>query len=123
VKRVMNGIARDRRRAPARVRSIQDIFGILPKVPRVIDFPRGLYRKCAGEDAFLAHVPVALLRAAHGDRITSRVRGKALTVDLRDEVIAFPLFFRRVWEPNEMVLRSALEGTHNAKNLLLRREA
>jgi FkbM family methyltransferase len=70
----------------------------------VINLLRKVYKKVAGEDAFLAHLPLVLLRAARGDRTTIRVGTKLLTVDLRDEVIAFHLVFRKVWEPNETAL-------------------
>jgi len=70
----------------------------------VIDLSRRLYRKIAGEDAFLAHLPLALVRAVRGDHITVRVGTKLLTVDLRDDVISFHLVFRRRWEPNETAL-------------------
>jgi FkbM family methyltransferase len=70
----------------------------------VIDFSRKLYRKIAGEDAFLAHLPLALMRTVRGDHVTVLVGTKLLTVDLRDDVIAFHLVFRRTWEPNETAL-------------------
>lgn len=67
----------------------------------MIDLSRRLYRTLAGKDAYLAHVPLAALRAIRGNFATVTVGGKRLTVDLRDDVMGFHLAFRRIWEPNE----------------------
>ena len=67
----------------------------------MIELSRRLYRRFAGQDAFIAHVPLAVLRAIHGDFATVRVGDRKITVDLRDDILAFHLYFSRVWEPNE----------------------
>ncbi len=63
---------------------------------------RAIYRRAIGRDANVSDVPLLLLRALYGERVSVRTKsGFQIQVDTRDRYVAFKLWRTRAYEASE----------------------
>jgi FkbM family methyltransferase len=76
--------------------------------PPVVVALRRIYRRFAGPEASLTHVPRAILRCMFGNDFTVRIDGKPFTVNLADPIVSANILAYRRYEVLETALMKKL---------------